>query len=95
MLKTTVVPDVTSRIVARTVVHPFAALPDVLYWPTDVIAAGLLPPSLRTAFALRWGTAERLFFRFVIGAMRIWRALAPRWLATVPHARLYDERVRG
>jgi len=95
MLQTTVVPDVTSRIVARTVVHPFAALPDGLYWPTDVIAAGLLPPSLRADFGLRWGTPERLFFRFVIGAMRIWRALAPSWLATVPHARLYDERIRG
>jgi uncharacterized protein (DUF2236 family) len=95
MLRTTVVPDVTSRIVARTVVHPFAAVPAVVYWPTDVIAAGLLPPSLRADFGLPWGTPERLFFRFVIGAMRIWRALAPRWLATVPHARLYDERVRG
>ncbi len=94
MLETAVVPNITSRLVARTVTHPFAALPDALYWPTDVIAAGLLPPPLRSAFELRWGTAERLFFRFVIEALRIWRALAPRWLAIVPHARLYDHRVR-
>ncbi|HEV8655549.1 MAG TPA: oxygenase MpaB family protein [Candidatus Limnocylindria bacterium] len=94
MLKTAVVPDVTSRIVAREVMHPFAALPDAVYWPMDVIAAGLLPRSLREAFELRWGTAERLFFRFVIGALRVWRALAPTWLAMVPHARLYDRRVR-
>jgi uncharacterized protein (DUF2236 family) len=94
MLGATVVPNTTSRLVARSVLHPFAVLPDVAYWPTDVITAGLLPRSLRYAFGLRWGTAERLFFRFVIGAMRIWRALAPRWLATVPHARLYDRRVR-
>jgi len=44
---------------------------------------------------MRWGNAERLFFRFVIHALRVWRAVAPRWLAIVPHARLYDRRVRG
>jgi uncharacterized protein (DUF2236 family) len=94
MLATAVVPDDTSRRVARSVLHPFAALPDPAYWPTDVITAGLLPPQLRTAFELHWGTAERLFFRSVIVAMRSWRALAPRWLAIVPHARLYDRRVK-
>jgi uncharacterized protein (DUF2236 family) len=94
MLETDVVPNATSRLVARTVLHPFTALPDAVYWPLDVIAAGLVPCSLRDAFGLRWGTAERLFFRFVIEALKIWRALAPRWLAIVPHARLYDRRVR-
>ncbi|MEP6694916.1 MAG: oxygenase MpaB family protein [Chloroflexota bacterium] len=94
MLRTHVAPDITSRIVARTVLHPFAVVPAALYWPTDVIAAGLIPPSLRGAFELRWGAAERFFFRFVVHAIRVWRALAPRWLAFVPHARLYDERVR-
>ena len=38
--------------------HPFAALPTAVYWPTDAIAAGLLPPSLHDALGLRWGTAE-------------------------------------
>jgi uncharacterized protein (DUF2236 family) len=94
MLGTAVVPNATSRLVARTVLHPFATLPDAIYWPLDVIAAGLLPSSLRDTFGLRWGTAERLFFRFVIEALKIWRALAPRWLAIVPHARLYDRRMR-
>lgn len=94
MLETAVVPDSTSRLVARTVLHPFAVLPDAVYWPTDVVTAGLLPPSLRGAFGLRFDTAERLFFRSVIEALRLWRAFAPRWLAIVPHARLYDRRVR-
>jgi uncharacterized protein (DUF2236 family) len=93
MLATAVVPDITSRLVARRVIHPFVALPDAVYWPTDVVAAGLLPPSLRDAFELRWGPAERFFFRFVIVTLRIWRAVAPRWLAIVPHARLYERRV--
>jgi uncharacterized protein (DUF2236 family) len=94
MLETAVRPDVTSRLVAREVIHPLAVLPAAIYWPVDVITAGLLPPPLREAFELRWGGAERFFFRFAITALRIWRALAPRWLAIVPHARLYDRRVR-
>ena len=94
MLEAAVVPDSISRLVARTVLHPLAVLPRVVYWPTDVITAGLLPPSVRAAFGLRFGTAERLLFRFVVEALRIWRVLAPRWLAIVPHARLYDRRVR-
>jgi uncharacterized protein (DUF2236 family) len=94
MLEAAVVPDITGRIVARRVLHPFGVVPGALYWPTDVITAGLLPTTLREAFELRWGPAERVFFRFVIHALRVWRALAPKWLAFVPHARLYDERVR-
>jgi uncharacterized protein (DUF2236 family) len=95
MLATTVRPDTTSRRVASTVLHPLAVLPAVLYWPTDVIASGLLPSAIRTAFGLRWGRAERLFFRFVLHAVRLLRRVAPERLATVPHARLYDERMRG
>jgi uncharacterized protein (DUF2236 family) len=93
MLDTAVTPDETSQAVARDVVHPFAFLPDAVYWPSDVITAGLLPPSLRRAFDLRWGGRERLFFRFVVHALRALRALVPAGLASVPHARMYDRRV--
>ena len=93
-LETAVVPDITSQLVARQVRHPYAVLPDAVYWPLDVITTGLLPRSLREAFELRWGPAERFFFRFAIHALRVWRVLAPRWMAFVPHARLYDRRVR-
>jgi uncharacterized protein (DUF2236 family) len=94
MLETAVLPDATSVSVARAVLHPFAFLPTAVYWPTDVITAGLLPPSLRDAFGLRWRTPERLFFRFVVHAMRVLRVIVPERLATVPHARSYDRRVR-
>ncbi|HEV8228810.1 MAG TPA: oxygenase MpaB family protein [Candidatus Limnocylindria bacterium] len=93
MLETAVIPDPTSREVARVVLHPFKSIPDALYWPSDVITAGLVPAGLRDAFGLRWGRAERFFFRFVVHSLRIWRAAAPTWLAIVPHARLYDERM--
>lgn len=94
MLETEVVPDATSREVARAVLHPFTLLPTAVYWPTDVITAGLLPPSLRDSFGLRWGAAERFFFRFVVHALRLLRVIVPERLATVPHARMYDQRVR-
>jgi uncharacterized protein (DUF2236 family) len=93
MLDTAVTPDATSRAVARDVLHPFAFLPSAAYWPTDVITAGMLPPSLRRAFGLRWGMRERLFFRFVVHALRVLRALVPARIASVPHARMYDRRV--
>ena len=93
MLDTAVNPDATSRTVARDVIHPFAFLPDAVYWPTDVLTAGMLPPTLRHAFGLRWGTQERLFFRFVVHALRVLRAIVPARLASVPHARMYDRRI--
>jgi uncharacterized protein (DUF2236 family) len=93
MLETTVAPDATSRDVAEAVLHPFGFLPRAAYWPNDVIAAGLLPPSLRESFGLRWRTPERLFFRFVVHALRLARAVVPRAVASVPHARMYDRRV--
>lgn len=94
MLETVVTPDATGRRLASAVLHPLPFLPAALYWPTDVIASGQLPSSVRDAFGLRWGRAERLCFRFVIHAVRFLRIVTPRRLATVPHARLYDERLR-
>jgi uncharacterized protein (DUF2236 family) len=93
MLETAVVPDVTSRLVARTVLHPVAVLPDAVYWPADVIAAGLLPSALRDAFELHWGLAERFFFRFIVHGVRALRPLVPERIAVVPHARAYERRV--
>jgi uncharacterized protein (DUF2236 family) len=94
MLDAAVRPDTTSRRVARGVLHPLELLPAIVYWPTDVIASGLLPSSIRGAFGLPWGTPERLFFRFIVHAVRLLRQVSPRRLAIVPHARLYDERMR-
>jgi uncharacterized protein (DUF2236 family) len=94
MLETAVRPDTTSRKVAVDVLHPLDLLPAVVYWPTDVIASGLVPSSIRAAFGLRWGRRERLFFRFAVHALRLLRQVSPRRLAIVPHARLYDERMR-
>ncbi len=87
MLATGVDPDATSYIVGRSVLRPFPFLPDVAYWPNDALAAGLLPPSVRDAFGLRYGAAERFFFLFTVVALRSLRVLLPERLTVVPHAR--------
>lgn len=87
MLATEVIPDATSQAVARDVLRPFRWLPEAFYWPNDAIAAALLPPSLREAFALRYGTAERLFFHGTIVALRWLRRVLPERLTVVPQAR--------
>lgn len=87
MLATAVEPDATSISVARSVLRPFAFLPDLAYWPSDAIAAALLPPPLREPFGLRYGAAERFFFLFTVTAIRYMRELSPERLTVVPHAR--------
>lgn len=94
MLATEVVPDATAVAVGRDVLRPWRRLPDVAYWPTDAFTAGLLPPSLRLAFGLHWRTRERLWFRFVIAALRLYVPALPRFLRFVPQARRFDARVR-
>ncbi|HUG56006.1 MAG TPA: oxygenase MpaB family protein [Candidatus Limnocylindrales bacterium] len=87
-----VIPNATSREVGRAVLRPFRRIPDAAYWPSDVLAAGLLPPGLRSAFGLRWRTRERLAFRALVVAVRVLRRVLPAWLTVVPQARRYERR---
>jgi len=90
MLATAVDPDATSYIVGRSVLRPFTFLPDAAYWPSDALAAGLLPRRLREAFGLRFGASERIFFEFAVCGVRFLRLLLPERLTVVPHARGYS-----
>lgn len=90
MLSRGVVPDATARQVGREVLRPFRWLPDPLYWPSDALAAALLPPRLRDAFGLRFGTAERLWSHGVVVAVRVLRRVLPERLTVVPQARRYE-----
>ena len=87
MLANEVLPNETSRAVGRDVVRPFRFLPGLATWPVDALTAGLLPPGLRDAFGLRWGTAERLGFRAAIVTFRYLRLVLPERLTVVPQAR--------
>ena len=90
MLVGAVMPDETAVRVGREVLRPFGWIPAPVYWPSDAIAASLLPPSLRAAFGLRYGTAERLFFRCVIVMVRWLRRVLPTFFTVVPQARRYE-----
>lgn len=87
MLASDVIPDATARSVGRDVIRPFRWLPELAYWPSDALAAALLPPTLRAAFGLRYGTAERLLFRGVVVAVRALRRVLPQPITVVPQAR--------
>jgi uncharacterized protein (DUF2236 family) len=94
MLVSEVIPDANAVAMARAVLRPIEWLPAPLLWPAHAFTAGLLPPSLRLAFGLPWRTRERLWFRFVICALRLGLPLVPPWLRVVPQARRYEARVR-
>jgi uncharacterized protein (DUF2236 family) len=94
MLASEVIPDAYGVTVARDVLRPIRWLPQVAYWPFDAITAGLLPPSLRFAFVLPWRTRERLWFLFVIAALRHIVPWTPTRVRFVPQARRYEARIR-
>jgi uncharacterized protein (DUF2236 family) len=92
MLRTAVRPDDTSRRVGRQVLHPFAWLPEPLYWPSDALTSALLPDRLRRPFGLRYRVRERIFLAIVIATARIMRAALPVAITVVPQARRFEAR---
>jgi uncharacterized protein (DUF2236 family) len=92
MLASEAVPDANAVAVARTVLRPLR-LPAALYWPIDAFTAGLLPPSIRLALGLPWRARERLWFRFVVSALRLFLPVVPARIRVVPQARAYARRV--
>ncbi len=94
MLASEVTPDADAIAVAREVLRPLRWLPDLAYWPVDSFTAGLLPPSLQLAFGMPWRRRERIWFRFVISALRLLVPLVPDRIRVVPQARRYESRLR-
>jgi uncharacterized protein (DUF2236 family) len=92
MLATAARPDATSRRVARQVLRPFGWIPEPVYWPSDAIAAALVPAALRAPLGLRYRLRERAFFALVVAAARIMRTVLPTSLTLVPQARRFESR---
>ncbi len=84
-------PDATSARVARSVRRPLGWVPAPLYWPSDALAAALLPPELRAPLGLRYRLAERIVFAVVVGLARMLRSVVPT-LTVVPQARRFEGR---
>ena len=90
----------TARELADDVLHP--PLPGLLarlpldpraygwtLWP----AVGLLPPSVRDGYGLRWGRRERLVADWLVAGWRAWNPLLPRSFRQMPQALAADRRV--
>lgn len=60
-------------------------------WPS----IGLLPPSVRAAYGLPWGTRERLVSGWLLAGWRAWRPLLPASFRQMPQALAADRRVLG
>jgi uncharacterized protein (DUF2236 family) len=90
----------TARDLAATILNP--PLPGLLarlpldpraygwtLWP----AIGLLPPSVRDGYGLRWGWRERLVSDWLVTGWRAWNPLLPAWFRQMPQALAADRRV--
>ena len=60
-----------------------------LMWP----AVGILPPSVRAGYGLRWGLRERLVSGWLVAAWRAWRPLLPASFRQMPQALAADRRI--
>ncbi len=95
MLRSSVVPDATSMRVAHRVLRPFAWVPEPVHWPSDALAAALVPAALRAPLGLRYRVRERLFFAVVVAIVRLMRVVLPDATTTVPQARRFEARGRA
>jgi uncharacterized protein (DUF2236 family) len=95
MLASAARPDATSIRVARRVLRPFGRIPEPLHWPSDALAAALVPASLREPLGLRYRLRERVFFALVIAVIRLMRAMLPHAITVVPQARRWESRARA
>jgi uncharacterized protein (DUF2236 family) len=92
LIATSIRPDATSVRVARQVLRPFGWIPAPAYWPSDAIAAALVPARLRRPLGLRYRRREHVFFAMVVATVRILRRLLPSRLTVVPQARRFERR---
>ncbi|HEY2888605.1 MAG TPA: oxygenase MpaB family protein, partial [Candidatus Limnocylindrales bacterium] len=58
-------------------------------WPS----IGLLPPTVRNGYGLRWGVHERLVAGWLVAAWRIWRPILPAGFRQMPQALAADRRI--
>lgn len=90
----------TARELATVVLHPplgavapaLDGLPAWTYSWTLWPAVGLLPPSVRAGYDLRWGLLERAVSGWLVAGWRAWRPLLPRSIRQMPQAQAADRR---
>jgi uncharacterized protein (DUF2236 family) len=70
-------------------------MPVALYAWTMWPSIGLVPPSVRAAYGLPWGTRERLVSAWLLAGWRAWRPLLPTSFRQMPQALAAHRRMRG
>lgn len=93
------VPGPGSRLVAEVILAPGVRGP-ALAKLTSLITAGMLPPRVRSGFAIRWSPAHEAAFRALSLSLRAGRPALPRALRVSPvyefaMARVSGELMRG
>lgn len=82
-----------ARLLAGAVLRPpLRHVPRGLFWPNEVITAGLLPPRLRDQFGVRWDGRRALAYRGLVRTFRAAVRMSPPFLRTVYPARLARRR---
>ena len=84
-----VVPRPATRAVTAVGDRLPAATVGWLMWPS----IGLLPPSIRAAYGLRWGPLERAVSAWLVTAWRSWNSILPGSFRHMPQALAADRRV--
>jgi uncharacterized protein (DUF2236 family) len=91
-----------ARELADVVLHPplgpvapmLSALPSWSYAWTLWPSVGLLPPSVREGYGLRWGAPHRAVAAWLVASWRFWRPCIPADLRSMPQALAADRRIR-
>ncbi|HZC32905.1 MAG TPA: hypothetical protein VE640_06425, partial [Candidatus Bathyarchaeia archaeon] len=75
------------------VVPALSRLPPLAYAWTLWPAVGLLPPSVRHGYRVRWSPFERAVSAWLLAGWRSWRPFLPADFRQMPQARAADRRV--
>lgn len=88
-----------ASVVLRPPLAPLASwlgvLPRAAYAWTLWPSVGLLPPSVRDDYGLRWGARERAVSAWLVAGWRAWRPILPATFRQMPKALAADRRMSG
>ncbi|HEX6488524.1 MAG TPA: oxygenase MpaB family protein [Candidatus Dormibacteraeota bacterium] len=83
-----------ARRLARAVLRPpLRGVPRGMFWPHEVITAGLLPARLRAQYRLPWGFQRRTAYRGLVISFRGVVKAAPTWVRRAAPARAAEQRL--